>query len=227
MRNENKNAEKEIKGAHIIIILGHANSKKGQLSDIYKSRLEKGYREFIKKKNHKKDFKILCTGGFGWHFNKTKKPHGRYGEEYLLSRGVPEKCFLPVAMSKNTIQDALLSKKIIDGLKDNRLLRNKISLIIVSSDFHMPRVKYIFARVFDEYFADNKKNDKKDNQKYDIKYEIKFAESRLTISKIKLARLKAHERLMLLKMKSSKPLSKLYDAAKSVFSRGFQSLKKD
>ncbi len=199
----------------IIIILGHSNNKKGKLSDIYISRLEKGYGEFIKKKNDEKDFKILCTGGFGWHFNRTKKAHAEYGKEYLISRGLPEKCFLPSAMSKNTIQDATYSRKIIDDhiIRNQNNISNKIKIIIVSSDFHMARVKYIFSKVF--------------NESNNPEYNLEFSESCLKISKIKLARLKTHERLMFLKMKSAKPLSKLYDAAKTVFSRGFQSQKKD
>lgn len=206
---------------HFIIILGHTNNKKGQISDIYISRLEKARDILVKNKIKNKNFKILCTGGYGWHFNKTKKPHGEYGKEYLISRGIPEKMFLPIAMSKNTIQDAIYSRKIIDDINKklidelNNNIKNRIKIIVVSSDFHMPRVKYIFSKIFDEHYPYNKK------------YDLEFSEAYLKISRIKLARLKAHERVMFLKMKTTKPISKLYDAAKTVFSRGFRRPKKD
>jgi uncharacterized SAM-binding protein YcdF (DUF218 family) len=121
----------------IIIILGSPNDEHGNLSDIAISRLNRGLHEY---RQHK-GYKILCTGGFGEHFNVTNTPHAKYAQNYLLQSGVLRTDILEVVESQNTAEDALLAKPVVEkyGMK---------SLIIVSSDFHMKRVKYIFNKVF-------------------------------------------------------------------------------
>lgn len=124
----------------IIIILGSPNDERGNLSDIAISRLERGMQEYRKREG----YKILCTGGFGEHFNTTDRPHAEYSINYLLQSGIGETDILEIAESQNTAEDAVLAKPIIEkhGAK---------SLIIVSSDFHMKRVKHIFKKVFKEF----------------------------------------------------------------------------
>lgn len=124
----------------IIIILGSPNDNHGNLSEIAVGRITQGFIEF----QRQKDYRILCTGGFGQHFNTTDKPHALYAVQHLTRKGVPESDILEIAESQNTVEDALLSKPIIEkhGVR---------SLIVVSSDFHMERVKYIFNRVFKSY----------------------------------------------------------------------------
>lgn len=124
----------------IIIILGSPNDEYGNLSDTALGRLIQGLQEYRRRPG----YKILCTGGFGEHFNTTDVPHARYAINYLLQQGLSETEILEIVESQNTLEDALLSKPIVDkhGVK---------SLVIVSSDFHMLRVKYIFERVFAGY----------------------------------------------------------------------------
>ena len=124
----------------IIIVLGAPNDEKGNLSDMALGRLNQAIHEY----KCNKDYKILCTGGFGTHFNTTDKPHAFYAINYLIQQGLPATDMLEMAESQNTLEDALLSKPIVDkyGVK---------SLIIVSSDFHLPRAKYVFERAFEGY----------------------------------------------------------------------------
>jgi len=121
----------------IIIILGSPNDEHGNLSDIAIGRLNQGLGEYRRRPG----YKILCTGGFGKHFNTTDKPHAAYAINYLLQSGLRETDFLEIVESRNTAEDAVLAKPIIEkhGVK---------SLVIVSSDFHMKRVKHIFKKVF-------------------------------------------------------------------------------
>ncbi|UCE42934.1 MAG: YdcF family protein [Candidatus Aminicenantes bacterium] len=121
----------------IIIILGSPNDDQGNLSEMATGRLAQGLAEFRRHKG----YKILCTGGFGEHFNTTDKPHALYAIRHLIREGVPESDILEIVKSRNTVEDALLSKPIIakHGVR---------SLIVVSSDFHMKRVKHIFKKVF-------------------------------------------------------------------------------
>jgi len=124
----------------IIIILGSPNDDQGNLSETATGRLAQGLVEF----RRRKEYKILCTGGFGEHFNTTDKPHAFYAVRHLISEGVPESDILEIVKSSNTVEDALLSKPIITkhGVR---------SLIVVSSDFHMKRVRHIFKQVFKKF----------------------------------------------------------------------------
>ncbi len=124
----------------IIAILGSPNDDGGNLSDIAVGRNKKGMEEY----RNREGYKILVTGGFGNHFNTTDKPHAYYAKQFLIKEGVLEEDILEFAESHDTVEDALLAKPIIDkyGVKD---------LVIVSSDFHMERVRYIFQKVFEGY----------------------------------------------------------------------------
>lgn len=147
----------------IIIILGSPNDDRGNLSETAIGRLMQGFVEF---KRHKGN-KILCTGGFGQHFNTSDKPHAFYAIQHLIREGVPESDILEIAESQNTVEDAILSKPIIEkhGFR---------SLIVVSSDFHMERVKYIFNCVFKSY-------------------DLAFSSAKTSFSKGRYQVLRAHE----------------------------------
>jgi len=121
----------------LIIVLGSPNSDAGELSSIAISRLDRAAE--IQQKNA--NSKILLTGGFGEHFNRTKTPHAEYARQYLLKK-IEKDCILKsTALSANTIEDAIKSKPIVD-------LYNPIKLTVVSSEFHIARVCFIFDCVF-------------------------------------------------------------------------------
>lgn len=120
--------------------MGSPNDERGNLSDISIGRLSRGIEEY---RNHK-GYKILCTGGFGEHFNITDKPHAFYARTHLIKQDIPENDILEIAESHDTVEDALLAKPIIDKYKVK-------TLMVISSDFHMRRVKHIFERVFQGY----------------------------------------------------------------------------
>ena len=126
------------KTIEILVVLGAPNSVLGELSTISISRLKYCLEHFNKKK------RILCTGGFGAHFNITKIPHATYAKEYLLEQGISIASFLPSALSSNTVEDAVKIKSIISKL-------NNIKLIIISSDYHLKRVEYIFNEILQKH----------------------------------------------------------------------------
>jgi uncharacterized SAM-binding protein YcdF (DUF218 family) len=123
----------------IIIILGSPNSKEGELYSVAKQRCEKGIREYL---NHP-TWKIVLTGGFGEHFNKSAKPHAYYLKKYLIERGITPGVIVDSVMSTNTLEDALLTKPII-------LKYNVKDILVVTSDFHSDRAQYIFEREYSE-----------------------------------------------------------------------------
>ena len=115
----------------VLIILGSPNSPEGVLSDIALSRL-----------NHclsiyEEGTPILCSGGWGKQFNTAPKPHATYAKAYLIQKGVLESDFLDDALSSNTVDDAVKIKPIVEELKG-------YSLTIITSDYHLERVKLIF-----------------------------------------------------------------------------------
>ncbi len=120
----------------VIIVLGSQNDDDGNLSEIALSRCNQALTEFEKNPS----CGILCTGGIGQTFNNTHRAHADYLQDYLIKQALPLSAFLEVAASKFTLEDAILSKPILEkhGIKN---------AVLVTSDFHMKRVKLIFSRV--------------------------------------------------------------------------------
>ena len=124
---------------NIYIVLGSLNYRTGELNDLATNRLDKCLKVI---KNEKSDYKIICTGAFGSNFNNTDKPHFYYLYEYLYENGVDRNLFLEGAPSKNTVDDAVKVKEILEKIEFEKLY-------IVTSDFHIDRVELIFNIVFD------------------------------------------------------------------------------
>jgi uncharacterized SAM-binding protein YcdF (DUF218 family) len=123
----------------VIILLGSPNSANGRLSKIAIGRAKKCLEIF----NSETDM-ILCTGGFGLHFNTTSIPHAEYLKRYLIKKGISKTDFLRFANSSNTVQDATKSKEI--------LLENVIKkLIIITTEYHLKRVQLIFDEILSEF----------------------------------------------------------------------------
>lgn len=120
-----------------IIICGSTNDLKGNISNVDIGRLEKG----LKLLRQNKNYKIILTGGIGPHFNQTDKPYAYYAKKYLLNRGVCESDIMDLVLSIDTVEDAKLSKIIVDNY-------NVSKVIVLTSDFHMERVKYIFDKIY-------------------------------------------------------------------------------
>lgn len=125
----------------VLIILGSPNSPSGKLSDISISRLN--YCANL----YQKDNFILCTGGWGEHFNVSTNSHASLAKQYLIEKGLLEEDFLDFALSENTVDDAVKIKPIISELE-------KIKLKIITSDYHLKRVKIIFNEILENYMMD-------------------------------------------------------------------------
>lgn len=121
----------------LIVVLGSPNSDKGELYSVAKERCELALAEYAKRPG----WKILLTGGYGAHFNTTDQPHAAYLKRYLLDRGIPERAIVEFAESTNTLQDASLAKPIV-------LKYAAPEIVVITSDFHLDRARYIFKREF-------------------------------------------------------------------------------
>lgn len=122
----------------ILVVLGAPNSPTGALSTISKCRLDCCKKLFFPGR------KVICTGGWGDHFNISSNPHAHYAKAYLIEQGLTEKDFLVNALSKNTVDDAVKVKAIVSGMKD-------LKLIVITSDYHLERVQLIFHEILDNF----------------------------------------------------------------------------
>jgi len=123
----------------VIVVLGSPNFPDGTLGPIALDRLQ-GCLSIFNSQKHK----ILCTGGFGAHFNTSPVAHANYLKDFLVEQGVPSTAFLPLALSSNTVEDAVMSKSILmkTVFKD---------LIITTSEYHVARVEFIFTEILKDF----------------------------------------------------------------------------
>ncbi len=82
---------------------------------------------------------LLFTGGSGIIFEQESK-EATFAKQFLLSFGIPEDKILLESESRNTFENGLYSKKILD---DKQLKR----IILVTSAFHMKRSVAIFKKL--------------------------------------------------------------------------------
>ncbi len=127
-----------MKLSEVLVVLGSPNSPEGELSEIAKSRLNCVAELFAENK------RILCTGGWGAHFNVAPQAHASYAKEYLMKKGIPENNFLEAALSSNTVEDAVKSKVILSRLEHP-------SITVVTSDYHLRRVRLIFNEILNGF----------------------------------------------------------------------------
>lgn len=123
----------------LIVVLGAPNDAAGNLSDMAVGRLQLGLERHQRLRGE--GWRLLLTGGVGAHFNTTDKPHAHYGRNWLVERGVAPAEIVEFAESANTIEDARLSRRIVERHAAERLL-------VVTSDFHQDRARFVFEQVF-------------------------------------------------------------------------------
>jgi uncharacterized SAM-binding protein YcdF (DUF218 family) len=82
---------------------------------------------------------IVFTGGSG-SIEFPEKKEGLYVKKYLLSIGIPDSVLIIESESRNTYQNAINTKRMLDSLEiDGRFL-------LVTSGSHMPRSMAIFKK---------------------------------------------------------------------------------
>jgi len=156
-----------------IVVLGSPNDAQGNLSAIAIERCRQALSEYRRTPG----VKIIPTGGWGEHFNTTAQPHGHYVRKYLEAEGIPAEDILECVESASTIEDARLCRPVVE--------RHGITgLIVVTSDFHVPRARFLFEREFP-------------------KFRLTFSGARTNLPADELARLKQHEERALAKLRQN------------------------
>lgn len=125
----------------LIVLLGNENDVSGKLKRAALLRAD----ETIKLLNADSNSIVISTGTFG-AFNPSNTPHGELLARYLTENGIARERILPHTKSTNTLEDAYAVVRYLereDGLNKARISR----MVVVTSAFHLSRVKYIFGRV--------------------------------------------------------------------------------
>lgn len=120
----------------VIVVLGHRNNHFGKLSEIAHARVSRALTLWQANPCY-----IVCTGGHSAAFNPTEINHAHYTQQALIAQGVPDSAFLSQAASMFTFEDATLSKPIVSQ-------HGITKVIVVSSEFHLNRVKLIFDFIY-------------------------------------------------------------------------------
>ena len=122
----------------IIVSLGAFNSSDGELRVMAKERLNKCVEIYSE------GTPVICTGGWGAHFNTAEKPHAYYSKKYLISQGILEEDIGPLLLSENTVDDAVHIKK-------HLVNPSEYNITIITTDFHLERVQLIFNEILEGY----------------------------------------------------------------------------
>lgn len=125
----------------LLVLLGNENDKDGALSETAKNRANLAI-ELVRENS---DFLILPTGSFGDNFNTSSKPHGKLIEDFLLTNNIDKRNILPFTNTSSTVED---SYGVLRYLAKDKSIND---VHILTSSFHMPRVKFIFGRVLQGY----------------------------------------------------------------------------
>lgn len=128
----------------LIVLLGNENDSDGKLRPAAEFRA----REAIALLKKDDNSIVIPTGTFG-EFNKSNKPHGELLAEYLRANGIAAERILPHTKSTNTLEDAYAILHFLQLDAANRNLPID-KVVVITSAFHMDRVKYIFGRVLQD-----------------------------------------------------------------------------
>ena len=124
-----------------IIVLGEPVRSDGTVGTELKSRLDEAAKIFKTKVVRK----IIVCGGITSH-NSKKFSEAEGMKRYLISQNIGASEIIKEDYSKDTIGNALFAKiKILDSKKWKKLL-------VITSDYHMPRAKYIFKKLLGKKF---------------------------------------------------------------------------
>lgn len=122
----------------VIILHGNSNSATGALSESARLRCRTAADLQARVGGI-----VVPTGAFGDHFNRTGTAHWVYLAEELVRLGVPPADILGGADASNTCEDVLVAGLAQEWL---RLQGTRaVPLHAVSSDFHLERVRWLYA----------------------------------------------------------------------------------
>ncbi len=125
----------------LLVILGSPNDANGKLLPFALSRCCTAFFKYQELIDAGHICRVICTGGFGEHFNTTNYSHSSYLKEHLIRMGISATCFLSDVESRFTFEDACMCNEHFKSYPT-------ANVIVVSSDFHMERVRFVFNGLY-------------------------------------------------------------------------------
>lgn len=132
--------------SHTIVVLAGGISLDGKLPDYVYARLDRAIELFRSSEKNN----IVLSGRYSFLFPKDKLPpttEANRMERYLLEKGIPKNKISKESYSRDTISNAYFLKKLIF------LPRRIHAATVITSTFHLLRVKYIFQKVFGSRYS--------------------------------------------------------------------------
>lgn len=129
-----------------ILVLGGGISKEGILPKHVKARLRLAAKIFKKYPKAK----ILLSGKYSFLYPKNilpPKTEAAAMKDYLLALGIPAETIFLEQKSKDTISNAYFTKTLYFIPKKEK------KAVIVTSEFHLPRTRYIFKKIFGKKYT--------------------------------------------------------------------------
>lgn len=83
--------------------------------------------------------KIIVTGGVGGLYQKGQ-PEATFLNQALIKNGIPDSCIITESKSRNTFENAVFSKRIVDSL------HIKGPYVLITSALHMRRSHAVFTK---------------------------------------------------------------------------------
>lgn len=128
----------------IIIVLAGGITRDGGLPESVQNRVELAYQLY----QQQRALKVLFSGRWSANWDHVPPQHTEAWQmrEYARELGLPARALLLEEHSQNTMENALYTTKLF--LEPNGWIR----VGVITSDFHVPRVRRVFAKILgDEY----------------------------------------------------------------------------
>ena len=124
----------------LVVVLGGGIDLRGNLPPYVYMRLDKAYELY----ESMQATHLVLSGKYSFLYHHKKPPvtEAEKMAEYVIEKGVPKRHVLLERRAKDTIGNAYYLKKYIF------LPRKQTEAAIVTSRFHLPRVTYIFQKIF-------------------------------------------------------------------------------
>ena len=129
----------------IIIVLGRGIKEDGSLPPDPRSRVEKAVELYQKGVAPL----IIMSGAWTYHFAiQPKWSEATAMKKYAIELGVPAAAIIEESKSMDTIGNVYFTKQQISAL-DRESLHGKFDdIVVVASDDHMPRIRYLFEKIY-------------------------------------------------------------------------------
>jgi uncharacterized SAM-binding protein YcdF (DUF218 family) len=106
--------------------------------------------------------RLLISGANGY-LGEDKLDEANQFKEILVQNGIPDSVILVESISKNTHENAVESKKVLDGHPEIS------SVLLITSALHMPRAEACFAKAgFDSFDTFTTDHDTGDERSYKL-----------------------------------------------------------